>query len=87
MKVTPTKNWGPIAGGKVAGKTKIYQPGEAMDVDDVRGAKLISGGKAELVHELTLPSYTRARPVPQKPPIRATKKKGKKGESKDANSD
>jgi hypothetical protein len=77
MRVTPSKEFGPIAGSK----DKIYEPGETFEIDDVRGQKLIMGGKAELVSELTVPALTRRRV------IKAEKPKQKKRGKRNADSD
>lgn len=71
--ITPSEQWGPIAGRKVKGKHIIYQPGDKMEYPVDKAEKLLKSGKAV--------SY-----VPPKEEKEKEGKKKKKGRKKDADS-
>jgi len=84
MKITPTEIHGPLAGSnKVDGTNQVYQPGDVMDVLDAIGDRLVIGGKADHVEEITAPALSRPRPQPVKP----RKPRKTRGDTKDADSD
>jgi hypothetical protein len=60
MKVTPTKEWGPIAGSD----GKVCNPGEVLDCSDVIAERLLQRGKVDLIEEVTLAPRVRLIPSP-----------------------